>query len=127
MKAERRDFAIREVGCVACHEFHGKRQDCEKHHLNAFDMPGAKRRGEEYTVGLCQWHHVGRCACSGVMTDCSFCSIVRGPSWRHHKRDFLTAFGTGDELLEKQNARLREWADNTIGVTYEQLGCEMIG
>ena len=110
MNLQTRDFAIRELGCTAC-AIYGVigRVGCEKHHLNEGDQPGRKRRGERFTVGLCQWHHVGRCHCSGAVTDCAECREVYGPSWRHHKRDFLDAFGSGDELLAVQNQRIEKW------------------
>lgn len=112
-----RDYAIREIGCICCRAegIHG--EPCEKHHLNAGDQPGRKRRGEKETVGLCQWHHVGRCWCSGspVETDCGTCTNTRGPSWRHHKRDFLTAYGNGDELLSYQDDLIKQWELGAIG------------
>lgn len=105
-----RDFAIRELGCVAC-SLYGVpyRVDCEKHHLNEGDQPGRKRRGERFTVGLCQWHHVGRCHCTGAVRDCDCCRIKHGPSWRHHKREFLDTYGDGDQLLAVQNERIERW------------------
>ena len=124
MKAGLRDFAIRESGCVCCGLQGLGNVPCEKHHLNAHDIPGGKRRGEAFTVGLCQWHHVGRCACDGSMSDCPFCKFMRGPSWRYHKREFIDAYGDGDSLLAEQNKQLRGWCDTALGVTYEQLGCE---
>jgi hypothetical protein len=105
-----RDFAIRELGCTAC-SLYGVpyRVGCEKHHLNEGDQPGRKRRGERFTVGLCQWHHVGRCHCTGTVTDCPTCRLVHGPSWRHHKREFLDTFGDGDQLLAVQDSRIERW------------------
>lgn len=112
MNLDRRDFAIRDIGCIACLLFGAGRVPCEKHHLNGGDQPGRKRRGERYTVGLCQWHHVGRCWCAGfpVERDCPTCKATRGPSWRHHKREFIERFGTGDDLLAYQETLLQRWA-----------------
>ena len=110
MNLDQRDFAIRDLGCTACSMYGvGYRVMCEKHHLNEGDQPGRKRRGEQFTVGLCQWHHVGKCHCTGAVTDCPSCRLKHGPSWRHHKREFLDTYGDGDQLLEVQNARIERW------------------
>lgn len=112
MNLERRDFAIRDIGCIACRLFGvpGK-VPCEKHHLNGGDQPGRKRRGERHTVGLCQWHHTGRCWCTGspIERKCPTCLATRGPSWRHHKRQFIERFGDGDALLSYQDGLLAQW------------------
>lgn len=105
-----RDDAIRSLGCIACRlQGHGYRP-CEKHHLNEGDTPGRKRRGERFTVGLCQWHHVGRCECPGstIMRAfrCPACAERLGPSWVYAKREFLTRYGSGDELLAIQNHQM---------------------
>jgi hypothetical protein len=120
MKADLRDFAIRDIGCVASAiwaEMQGITRGpvpCEKHHLNEGDQPGRKRRGEQYTVGLSQWSHVGRCFCTGAITDCPVCKASFGPSWRHHKREFLDTFGDGDALLAIQNEKIARWARGTV-------------
>lgn len=110
MNLQMRDFAIRDLGCTCCViEGVGYFVMCEKHHLNEGDQPGSKRRGEAFTVGVCRWHHTGHCFCTGAITDCPKCKRTHGPSWRHHKREFLIAYGTGDELLAVQNHRIETW------------------
>jgi hypothetical protein len=111
MNLELRDFAIRSIGCIACLLYGVGKVGCEKHHLNDFDKPGGKRRGELFTIGLCRWHHVGACTCPGkhgVIRDCATCHLRFGPSWYHRKRLFLITFGTGDELLSEQNSRIND-------------------
>lgn len=114
MNLEMRDFAIRDLGCTPC-SIRGLRVPCEKHHLNEGDQPGRKRRGEQFTVGLCQWHHVGRCHCTGAIRDCDGCKERCGPSWRHHKREFLDAYGDGDALLALQDLRIAGWKAGGMG------------
>ena len=109
MNLQMRDFAIRDLGCTACHMQGLAFVMCEKHHLNEGDQPGRKRRGERFTVGLCKYHHTGHCAHTGVITDCAMCKETYGPSWRHHKREFLETYGTGDELLAVQDSRIDNW------------------
>lgn len=58
--ADRRDFALRELGCVVCHIRGVGTVIAEKHHLLTTGFHGnGKRRGEQATVGLCSWHHRG--------------------------------------------------------------------
>lgn len=101
-----RDFAIRSIGCICCMQHGYGYTPCEKHHLNEGDQPGRKRRGEKETVGLCQWHHVGKCFHTGAITKCPTCTRDYGPSWRHDKRAFLDRYGDGDTLLAYQDARI---------------------
>lgn len=121
MNLELRDHAIRDIGCLAsalwAERMNIERDPvpCEKHHLNGGDQPGRKRRGERYTVGLSQWSHVGKCFCTGAITDCARCKSGFGPSWRHHKREFIETFGDGDALLAEQDRRIAAWMKNTVG------------
>jgi hypothetical protein len=117
LKADLRDFAIRDLGCTACALYGVYPLPVDKHHLNAHDQPGGKRRGEAYTVGLCRWHHTGHCFTTGAITDCPECMTRLGPSWRHHKRAFINRFGDGDALLTEQNKRLDAWRKSTVGVS----------
>ena len=109
MRADVRDFSIRDLGCTACSLFGRSSVPCEKHHLNEGDQPGRKRRGEAYTVGLCRWHHTGHCHCTGARRKCVTCHMRYGPSWWHHKREFIDTFGDGNALLEYQNERIERW------------------
>jgi hypothetical protein len=115
MKADMRDFAIRDLGCTCCYLMGYGGVPCEKHHLNAQDRHGGKRRGEAYTVGLCKWHHVGRCHCDGSQRDCPTCHMRYGPSWHHSAHEFRDTFGSGDDLLAVQNERIEKWRKNTLG------------
>jgi hypothetical protein len=111
MNLEMRDYAIRDIGCIAVRMFAGIKVPCEKHHLNSFDMPGGKRRGELYTIGLSPWSHRGICRCGLNPTEhqCPRCREVFGPSWRHHKREFIDTFGDGDAMLAYQNELIAKW------------------
>lgn len=111
MNLEMRDYAIRDIGCIAARMFAGIKVPCEKHHLNAFDMPGGKRRGECFTIGLSQWAHVGRCLCQelGPKRRCESCRKTYGPSWVWHKREFIETFGDGDTMLAYQDELIDKW------------------
>lgn len=44
-----------EVGCVACLQDGNLVTPCDAHHL----LDTGRRRGDEYTIALCAWHHRG--------------------------------------------------------------------
>lgn len=107
MKPVHRDFAIREIGCIAC-RIAGCTYPvgCEKHHLNAQDRHGGKRLGEAYTVGLCPWHHRG--VPFEFHTEAE-CRDAYGPSWAREPSAFRSRFGNGESLLAYQNDLLKQW------------------
>lgn len=103
MKPAVRDFAIREIGCICCRDMGLGFVPAEKHHLLTTGMHGnGKRRGEQFTVGLCAYHH------RGVGTP------TAGPSYAREPRAFRERWPDA-WLLETQDRLLAEWANNTIG------------
>ena len=103
MKAELRDFAVREIGCIPCRIAGYEGVPCEKHHLLTTGRHGnGKRRGEQYTVGLCPYHH------RGVGNPADGPSLAREPrAFREHWPD--------EWLLERQEILLREWRSSFVG------------
>ena len=100
-----RDFIIREVGCIVCRHRGLGYVPCEKHHLRTTGKHGTgKRRGEKYTVGLCDYHHRG----IGQPT------AAVGPSYAREPRKFRELYPDA-WLLERQNQLIAEWQRNTIG------------
>lgn len=105
-KAQVKRFeAIVAIGCIAC-LLRGLHYNApEVHHLNVCSQPGGKRRGHDFTIGLCGWHHRGEPSYSrneSGMLD------VFGPSWKLHKRKFIETFGDDDALLTYQNELIKE-------------------
>jgi hypothetical protein len=97
--------AIHRTGCIACRK-RGKVRPATIHHLTIGGRHGAPRRGHDFTIGLCDWHHLG-CGPRVEMTE------KLGPSYYHQARAFREEFGQDDELLAMQNdliARLQEAA-----------------
>lgn len=95
-KAQQERFeAIRSVGCVSCLRL-GIRSACEIHHLTIGGRHGQKRRGHDFTIGLCPWHHRGDP--SGVWS-----TEALGPSYAREPRRFREEFGCDDFLLGYQN------------------------
>ena len=119
MNKEMRDFVIRELGCIVCSEIGEGYVPAEKHHMLVTGLHGnGKRRGERATVGLCAYHH-RNVPVSGY--DELGSAFWLGPSYAGNASAFRERW-PDDWLLDRQNRLLREYADRTIGVTYEQLG-----
>ena len=75
------------------------RHGCDAHHL----LSGGIRRGHEYTIGLCPWHH------RGVPPNDMSIKMARGiygPSLMDGSKVFRAVYGTDDQLLERQNKYL---------------------
>lgn len=113
MNANMRDVAIRDIGCIACLK-RGIFSHCEKHHLLTTGLHGnGKRRGEQFTVGLCTYHHRGA---HGVGTERA--REMRdhyGPSYADNAGEFRVIFGDDADLLAEQERLLRIWRGSIIG------------
>jgi hypothetical protein len=112
MKADLRDFAIRDLGCVVCRLRDLAPRVAEKHHLLTTGRHGnGKRRGEKATVGLCAWHHRGvpdpGCQERDMVA-------IAGPSYQLHAAQFRVQY-PDDLLLQEQNERIEQWLRNTVG------------
>lgn len=102
-----RDFAIRELGCIACRMDGRGYVPCEKHHLLTTGRHGnGKRRGEQYTIGLCPYHHRG----IGNPADFGSPSLAREP------RAFRARYGEDGPMLTLQDRLIEEWRASTMGI-----------
>ena len=103
--------AIRECGCIVCMQMFARYDPVslglkiEIHHLTVGGRHGAKRRGHDFTIGLCTWHHRG--AVPPFATGIEGAGLILGPSYHHNAREFRLKFGNDDHLLERQNDRLK--------------------
>ena len=93
---EARFHAIYEIGCIVCRKMRRGWVPCHVHHLTIGGKHGQKRRGHDYTIGLCPWHHVG------VLGD----ATKDGPSYAKQARAFRERYGDDDVLLEQQNSAI---------------------
>lgn len=93
--------AIRDIGCVACRLRFPNigTVPCEIHHLTIGGLHGQKRRGHEFSIGLCWWHHRGESDSEGKERMRRWL----GPSYAREPGAFREEFGSDDELLEAQN------------------------
>ena len=106
---EARIVAIKEGPCMACMVLveRGLIQrfkadgPCDAHHLKS----GNIRRGHDFTIGLCGWHHRQIVDWAHTHQDMR---EAYGPSLMDGSRKFREAFGSDDDLLERQNRWLEE-------------------
>lgn len=100
---------LQSIGCLACRRygFHNQPSDC--HHL----LSGHKRRGDEFTIPLCPWHH------RGVWNDRfqhqKMAEALLGPSLAHASKRFREVFGTDEELLFEANRLIAEYQQRATG------------
>lgn len=104
---EHRFRRLKEMGCIACWKEGIPDVPPEIHHLNLGGRAGQKRRGDEFTVPLCQWHHQGK------RDDLD--RQPPGPSLKLHSREFRERYGKDDELLAKVNDLIRMTDDLARG------------
>lgn len=95
---------VRSLPCIAC-EIEGVRQllPTTEHHLNLDGKAGQKRRGDDYSIPLCTWHHQARRYAKyseDTMTH------EFGPSLALNSRQFRFAYGSDDQLLALTNHKL---------------------
>lgn len=98
----KRAESLHMVGRICCRLNHDlglvpTRQHVELHHLNGGGHHGQKRRGDDFTIPLCVWHHRGL-GIAKLMT------AVHGPSWAKGSKPFRAVYGTDDELLALVNS-----------------------
>lgn len=89
-----------EIGCIACRKEGFGMVQAEEHHLLTTGLHGnGKRRGDDFTIGLCAYHHRG--------VPGSYAGI-KGPSYTNQSRAFRERYGSDDELLAYQNRLIAE-------------------
>lgn len=96
---------VRSLPCIAC-EFERVPQPSRttEHHLNCFGRAGQKRRGDAYSIPLCEWHHQGYPPAGMTTTQAG---AKFGPSLARQSKAFRARYGSDDQLLERTNNRLR--------------------
>lgn len=99
-----RSASILALPCLACvMERCTQPSRSEVHHLNLGGMAGQKRRGDEFSIPLCSWHHRSEPP-EGYTKQRAF--LAYGPSLAGHSRLFRALYGSDDALLAKTNAQI---------------------
>lgn len=102
-KAQQMRFvAIKEIGCIVCLA-RGMVCPAEIHHLTVGGKHGQKRRGHDYTVGLCVYCHRG----IGNPAD------YGGPSYAREPKAFR-ALWPDDKLLAEQDRLIEIWRGSVV-------------
>lgn len=102
---EHRFRRLKEMGCFPCDSIGIPDVYPEIHHLNGGGHAGQKRRGDEFTIPLCEWHHQGKLIPGQTETQML---MSFGPSLKLHSRLFRHRFGSDDGLLAKVNKRIAQ-------------------
>lgn len=98
-----RFYAIKEIGCICCRTL-GITRAAEIHHLTSGGRHGQKRRGHDFTIGLCSHHHRGVTAFGNAR----LATATYGPSYALEPRKFRETFGSDDVLLALQDKLIGE-------------------
>jgi len=88
--------AIKASGCILCLLVTGKTRPPDVHHLTS----GSRRRGHQYTIGACPYHHRG--LIPEGHTKQSISGLL-GYSYAWGRKGFVEFFGSDDLLLKIQN------------------------
>lgn len=102
LEIQRRHLQIVENGCIACRK-RGFHVPPEEHHLNEFGWAGHARRGPEFTIGLCPWHHRGEPLFPSASPSVARTRALLGPSLAKEPIRFRQVFGDDDDLLRQTN------------------------
>lgn len=95
--------SVKRLGCCACWQL-GQFSPSEVHHLNLGGKAGQKRRGHEFTIPLCPWHHRGDFSAFGSR---AIAERLAGPSFALQSRLFRERFGDDEFLLGLTNDALQ--------------------
>ncbi len=103
-----RSAKIRELSCVCCGvEGVDQPNPTEAHHCNEGGKHGKKRRGDEFQLPLCGWHHRGLTP-EGMTA--SYAKFMYGPSFALSPRQWRETYFGDEFLLSITNNALREYA-----------------
>lgn len=89
---------FRAIGCIACRT-RGVFSQADVHHL----LSGGRRRGHQFTVPLCPYHHRGQPPDGVSMAEAN---RYYGPSLARAPKSFRAEFGDDETLLATTNTLL---------------------
>jgi hypothetical protein len=80
----------------------------EEHHLNIGGVAGQERRGPQFTIPLCKWHHRGEPVFPVACPSVELTREIMGPSLKLNAKLFRETFGDDHALLEQTNKVIGE-------------------
>ena len=89
--------ALHQIGCIACRQDKRLQFGVDIHHC----LSGGFRRGHQFTLPLCVWHHRAIPHEGRTREQMRF---DYGPSVAYFSRDFHARYGSDDALLAAVNA-----------------------
>jgi hypothetical protein len=95
---------LHRIGCIAC-KLSLRSSQAQIHHLNEGGHAGQKRRGADFTIPLCPWHH------QGIPPDpmtVKQAEAYYGPSLAYAPRAFREKYGSDNKLLGQVNKIISE-------------------
>lgn len=99
-----RSLLLKRLPCVCCELLDvNQPNQSEAHHLNLDGHAGQKRRGDEFQVVLCAYHHRGT---RPVGMTRAIMAELYGPSLADGSKEFHKVFPDDDQLLALTNAKL---------------------
>lgn len=103
---------MHDLGCLACRLQGVGWVPPEIDHMNVGDHAGMPRTegGHDDTLPFCRWHHRGEPHEGYSQADCL---RIFGPSKHLHKKRFIEAYGTLEELREKFAVMLERHRERT--------------
>lgn len=104
LQKNKRFCAIKDGGCIIARRLGLGFVPPHIHHLTFAGRHGGKRRGDEFTIGLNPYSHVGT-PFNGLTLD--QCRKLFGPSYAREPRRFREVYGDDDSLLAEQNQLIR--------------------
>jgi hypothetical protein len=93
------------IGCIACRKGGKHNFNTQVHHLNTGGRAGQKRRGDDFTIPLCAWHHQ---ALPPNGKTRKWALEFMGPSLALSSKAFRARYGTDEELLDFTNNLLTD-------------------
>lgn len=101
-----RSALVRQLSCVCC-DIEDVQQPfpTQEHHCNAFGLAGKKRLGDDQSVALCAYHHVGTLLPGISREDMAH---KYGPSLALNKKLFRFTYGDDSALIAATNHKLAQ-------------------
>ncbi len=99
-----RSKLVRQLRCIPC-EIEDVEQPfpTEADHCNEHGLAGKKRRGDDFQIASCGWHHRGLLLPGWTRDEMTH---THGPSMAHDQKQFRLAYGDDNTLVAVTNHKI---------------------